>query len=141
MSKDGEPSDSTNTDCGPGNSEVSLGSSELEAPRKPRSTAQIAAFEKARAKRAENMASKNNVKTPPSTPCGADSPSSHGAHGAHGATSEKKPRKPRSDKGKRRGYLVRERQQGQARHDKSDDSGSDDDNVQVASYYNHFVIV
>ena len=43
---------------------ISVGNSELEAPRKPRSAAQIAAFEKARAKRAENMASKNSMKTP-----------------------------------------------------------------------------
>ena len=140
MSKDGEPTDSTNTDCGPGNSEVSLGSSEFEAPRKPRSAAQIAAFEKARAKRAENMASKNKLKTTPSTPCGAPSPSSQGAQGT--ISEKNKPRKPRSDKGKSRGYLVRQPRQIKERE--QPDSDSDDDvgvDSRVASYYNQFVIV
>ena len=141
MSKDNnEPTDNTNTDCGPGSSEVSVGNSELEAPRKPRSAAQIAAFAKARAKRAENMASKNIGKTPPSTPCGAPSPSSQGAQGT---ISEKKPRKPRSDKGKSRGYLVRQPRQIKERE--QPDSDSDDDvgvDSRVAySYYNQFVIV
>jgi hypothetical protein len=55
----------------------------LEAPRKPKSEAQIAAFEKARAKRAANRAA-----LAPAAP----------------AT---KTRKARTDKGKKRGYLMR----------------------------------
>ena len=62
----------------------------LEAPRKPRSEAQIAAFEKARAKRAANRASS----APPAPAAPPPAPAA-------------KTRKPRTDKGKKRGYLTR----------------------------------
>ena len=87
----------------------------LEAPRRPRSEAQIAAFEKARAKRAANRAAAAAPKTPapaaPAAPaalfraegaCAAPSPAP-----AAPAAPAAKPRKARTDKGKKRGHLVR----------------------------------
>jgi hypothetical protein len=44
-----------NSDSVVGDGAVSVGKDSLEAAKKPRSAAQIAAFEKARAKRAENL--------------------------------------------------------------------------------------
>ncbi len=45
----------SNSDSVVGDGAVSMGNDSLEAPKRPRSAAQIAAFEKARAKRAENL--------------------------------------------------------------------------------------
>ncbi len=72
----------------------------LEAPRKPRSEAQIAAFEKARAKRAANRASSAPPAPAAPPPAPASPPPAPAAPAA-------KTRKPRTDKGKKRGYLTR----------------------------------
>ena len=75
-----------------------MGDAGFEAPKRPRTSAQIAAFEKARAKRAENMAKKVE-KNPAPEPEREPEPV---------ATPAPAPRrKPRSDAGKRRGLLVR----------------------------------
>jgi hypothetical protein len=89
--------------------------SSLEAPRRARSEAQVAAFEKARAKRAANLAAGGN--TPPASPSPAPTahppappaaPSAPAAPlPAPAAAPVPKPRKARADKGKKRGYLVK----------------------------------
>ncbi len=45
----------SNSDSVVGDGTVSVGNDSLEAPKRPLSAAQIAAFERARAKRAENL--------------------------------------------------------------------------------------
>ena len=75
----------------------------LEAPRKPRSEAQIAAFEKARAKRAANRASS----APPAPAAPAAPPPAPAAPTPEPAAPAAKTRKARTDKGKKRGYLMR----------------------------------
>ncbi len=45
----------SNSDRNVGSGEVSVGNKSLEPPKRPWSNAQIAAFEKARAKRTENL--------------------------------------------------------------------------------------
>ena len=78
---------------------------EIEAPKKPRSAAQIAAFEKARERLAQSKAeraaaSKPEVATPqPAKPEAQEEPAPPAA--------APRARKPRSDKGKRRGTLRR----------------------------------
>ncbi len=78
----------------------------LEAPRRPRSQAQIAAFEKARAKRAANCAAggvtppKPPISPPPEPPAPAAPPPAPAAPPAP-------KRKTRTDKGRKRGHLVR----------------------------------
>jgi hypothetical protein len=90
----------------------------LEAPRRARSETQVAAFEKARAKRAANLAM--GGKTPPtppspSKPCPpppapepAPPPAPVAPPQAPAAASALKPRKVRADKGKKRGYIINE---------------------------------
>ncbi len=80
--------DVTDTDCS------------FEALRKPRSEAGEAAFEKARAKRAANRAA-----SAPAAP--AASPAAPTAPAPAPAVSAAKTRKARTDKGKKRGYLMR----------------------------------
>jgi len=83
----------------------------LEAPRRARSEAQIAAFEKARAKRAANRAASAPAAPPPAPavipaapqPAPAAPPPAPAPSPAPTA----KPRKPRADKEKKRGHLVR----------------------------------
>ena len=92
------------TDSSAGDREAPVGDVGFEAPKRPRSAAQIAAFEKARAKRAENLAKKVEKKPAPEpepepTPPPAPEPMA--------ASSPAPRRKPRSDAGKRRGRLVR----------------------------------
>ena len=105
MTKDVEQNSNAvdfNSDSVVGDGAVYVGNDGLEAPERPRSGAQIAAFEKARAKRAENLSklSENVEKkarkkvtpyapTPP--PQVVVPPKS----------------KPRNDKGKRRGSIVK----------------------------------
>ncbi len=72
----------------------------LEAPRKLRSEAQIAAFEKARAKRAANRAA-----SAPAAP--AAPPPAPAAPAPEPVAPAAKTRKSRTDKGKKRGYLTR----------------------------------
>ena len=92
------------TDISIGDREAHVRNAGYEAPKRPRTTAQIATFEKARAKRAENLAKKVEKKLAPEpkpepTPPSAPEPV---------ATPAPAPcRKPRSDAGKRRGRLVR----------------------------------
>ena len=83
----------------------------LEAPKRPRSAAQIAAFERARAKRDENRKAK--AKAPEPEP---EKVKPKAKAKAQGKAKEPEPepetpkapsRKHRSDKGKKRGYLVR----------------------------------
>ena len=88
-----------------GSSEVSVGNDSLEAPKRPRSAAQIAAFEKARAKRAENLsklAGNDEKSSKKVTPYAPKTP-------PQSETEVVPPpkRKPRNDKGKRRGRIVR----------------------------------
>jgi len=92
------------TDSSAWDREAPLGDDSFEAPKRPRTAAQIAAFEKARAKRVENLAKKVGKKPAPEpkpepTPSPAPEPV---------ATPPLAPRrKPRSDAGKRWGRLVR----------------------------------
>ena len=95
----------------------------LEAPRRARSEAQVATFEKARAKRAANLAvgGKNPPMPPSSKPCppppapepapppapAAPPPAPTAPQPAPAATPAPKPRKARADKGKKRGYIVK----------------------------------
>ena len=99
--------DTTDTDCS------------LEAPRRPRSEAQIAAFEKAKAKRAANLAASAPAVPPPAPaapaappPAPAAPPPAPAAPAAPPLAPAAKPRKARTDKGKKRGYLVRESTRG-----------------------------
>ena len=86
------------TDSSVGDREASVGDAGFEAPKRPRTAAQIAAFEKARATRAANMAKKVDKK-PALEPEPEPKPV---------ATHALAPRrKPRSDAGKRQGRLVR----------------------------------
>ena len=134
-------------DCSSGGCEPPMGDS-LEAPKRPRSAAQLAAFERARAKRAENLKKKNEIepeaeeKTPEPEP---EAP----------APPARRPRKTRSDKGKPRGFLVRNKQVKEPRvkyEDYSDDEdySNDEDyrhnedyrhDAQPANLYSHFLIV
>ena len=80
----------------------------LEAPRRPRSEAQIAAFEKARAKRAANRASAAAPEPPePPAPAAPAAPAAPSPAPAAPAAPAATPRKARTDKGKKRGHLVR----------------------------------
>ncbi len=85
-----------------GDGEVSVGNDSLEAPKRPRSAAQIAAFEKARAKHADNLSklSENVEKktTKKVTPYAPPPPPE---------VVVPPKRKPRNDKGKRRGRIVK----------------------------------
>ena len=72
----------------------STAESHLEAPRRVRSAAQIAAFEKARAARRAKLEARS--KSAPPDPAGDPA-------WEETETASKKPRKPRSDKGKKRG--------------------------------------
>ena len=86
------------TDSSAGDREAPVGDAGFEAPKRPRTAAQIAAFEKARATRAANLAKKVEKKPTPEPepdpePVAAPPPAPR--------------RKPRSDAGKRRGRLVR----------------------------------
>ena len=91
-------------DSSVGDREAPVGDAGFKAPKRPRTAAQIATFEKARAKRAENLAKKVGKKPAPEpepepTPPHAPEPV---------ATPAPAPRpKPRSDAGKRRDRLVR----------------------------------
>ncbi len=71
----------------------------LEPPRKPRSEAQVAAFDKARARRAANRAV--------SAPAAPATPAAPPPEPAAPAAPAAKTRKARTDKGKKRGYLMR----------------------------------
>ena len=88
--------------------------SSLEAPRpaRPRSEAQIAAFEKARAKRAENLAASAPAAPATAPPAPTADPLPPTTTPPVPATSPPAPaatpkRKTRSDKGGKRGYLVK----------------------------------
>ena len=88
------------TDSSAGDREAYVGDG-FEAPKRPRTAAQIAAFEKARAKRAENITKKSGRKPAPEPELEPPAPDPV-------ATPAPAPRrKPRSDAGKRRGRLVR----------------------------------
>ena len=89
------------TDSSTGDRETPVGDAGFEAPKRPRTAAQIAAFEKARAKRAENLAKKVGKKPAPEP-----EPEPPAPEPVATPTPEPK-RKPRSDAGKRRGRLVR----------------------------------
>ena len=88
------------TDSSTGDRETPVGDAGFEAPKRPRTAAQIAAFEKARAKRAENLAKKVGKKPAPEPEPEPPAPEPV-------ATPEPKRRMKRSDAGKRRGRLVR----------------------------------
>ena len=77
----------------------------LEAPRRTRSKTQVAAFEKARATRAANLAKKTKKAAPEPEPDPEPEPTPPPA--PEPAAKAAPRRKPRSDAGKRRGRLVR----------------------------------
>ncbi len=88
----------------------------LEAPRRARSEAQLAVFEKARAKRAANLAASAPAAPPPApaahplapaAPPAAPAPTAPPPAPAPAPPPAAKPRKPRTDKGIKRGHLVR----------------------------------
>ena len=81
----------------------------LEAPRRARSEAQVAAFEKARAKLAANLAASAPAAPPPApaAPPAAPAPAAPPPAPAPAPAPAAKPRKPRTDKGIKRGHLVR----------------------------------
>ncbi len=80
-----------------------MGDGGFEAPKIPRTTDQIATFEKARAKRAENLAKKTKKVAPQPEPRSIPPPAPEPV-----AMAAQAPwRKPRSDAGMRRGRLVR----------------------------------
>jgi len=81
---------------------------DIEAPKKPRSAAQIAAFEKARQRLAENKAAKAAAEQPAPTPAAAAPAENERTEAAAPPpAAPAKTRKQRSDKGKPRGRLVR----------------------------------
>ena len=88
----------------------STAESHLEAPRRVRSAAQIAAFEKARAARRAKLEARS--KSAPPDPTRAEEETETAPEPP--AAPAKKARKPRSDKGKKRGYLVRTAQANEA---------------------------
>lgn len=104
VEQNGDAVDSS-SDSVVGGGEVSVGNDSLEAPKRPRSAAQIAAFEKARAKRAENLsklAGNDEKSSKKVTPYAPKTPPP--------SETEVVPppkRKPRNDKGKRRGRIVK----------------------------------
>ena len=89
------------TDSSAWDRETPAGEADFEAPKRPRTAAEIAVFEKARAKRAENLAKKVGKKPAP-----GPEPEPPAPEPVATPTPEPK-RKPRSDAGKRRGRLVR----------------------------------
>jgi hypothetical protein len=108
----------------------------LEAPRRPRSEAQIAAFEKARAKRAANRASAAAPEPPePPAPAAPAAPAAPSPASAAPAAPAAKPRKARTDKGKKRGHLVRPGTANAAHED------PEDEYVPPRTGYMNFVIV
>ena len=136
-----QPSDVANPDRGAGDGDAPMGNS-LEAPRRPRSAAQIAAFEKARAKRMENMKAKRQVRGSPS----------HGEPPPQTAIPEPEPepvpcapkpakRKPRSDKGKPRGFLVKHKPVTEPVEATSSESEDDYAPAEPVNLYSHFLIV
>ena len=90
----------------------STAESHLEAPRRVRSAAQIAAFEKARAARRAKLEARS--KSAPPDPAGDPAGEETETAPEPPAAPAKKARKPRSDKGKKRGYLVRTAQANEA---------------------------
>ena len=122
---------------GAGADDVSLGDDEssLEAPRRPRSKAQVAAFEKMiaarNAKRAPRMTTasssreevEDDSRQPPEPEPAAPPP-----------TPKPKPRKQRADKGKRRGHLIRAVEE-------SYDDEYELQRVPTANLYGNFIIV
>ena len=93
------------TDISIGNREAPAGDAGFEAPKRPRTAAQIAAFEKARATRAANLAKKTKKAAPEPEPEPEPEPTPPPA--PEPAAKAAPRRIPRSDAGKRRGRLVR----------------------------------
>ena len=112
----------------------------LEAPRRPRSEAQIAAFEKARAKRAANRAAggvtppKPPISPPPEPPAPAAPPPAPAAPPAP-------KRKTRTDKGRKRGHLVRGSMEGTSEGGTGGASPPEDEYVPPRTGYMNVVIV
>ena len=108
---------------GAGADDVPLGDDEssLEAPPRPRSKAQVAAFEK--------MIAARNAKRAP-----APEPEPEPEPAASPPTPKPRPRKQRADKGKRRGHLVRAVEE-------SYDDEYELQRVPTANLYGNFIIV
>ena len=108
---------------GAGADDVPVGDDEssLEAPRRPRSKAQVAAFEKM-------IAARNAKKAPPPEPKPDPEPI------APPPTPKPRPRKQRADKGKRRGHLVRAVEE-------SYEEEFELQRVPTANLYGNFIIV
>ncbi len=106
MTKKNEPN--VSDPSSPGGGSVCVGDDvvdtdcSLEAPRRPKSEAQIEVFEKARAKRAANRAA-----SAPAAPTAPAAPPPKPTAPAAPPTAAEKTRKARTDKGKKRGYLMR----------------------------------
>ena len=95
------------TDSSAGDREAPVGDAGFEAPKRPRTAAQIAAFEKARATRAANLAKKTKKAAPEPEPEPEPEPAPPSATEPAAKTAPAPRRKPRSDAGKRRGRLIR----------------------------------
>lgn len=95
------------TDSSAGDREAPVGDAGFEAPKRPRTAAQIAAFEKARATRAANLAKKTKKAAPEPEPEPEPEPAPPPATEPAAKAALAPRRKPRSDAGKRRGRLVR----------------------------------
>ena len=97
------------TDSSAGDREAPMGDAGFEAPKRPRTAAQIAAFEKARATRAANLAKKTKKAAPESEPEPEPEPEPAPPPATEPAAKVALAprRKPRSDAGKRRGRLIR----------------------------------
>ncbi len=95
------------TDSSAGDREAPVGDAGFEAPKRPRTAAQIAAFEKARATRAANLAKKTKKAAPEPEPEPEPEPAPSPATEPADKTAPAPRRKPRSDAGKRRGRLIR----------------------------------
>ncbi len=117
MKKDA-PSLSAPSSPGPGSvcvgDDLADTGSSLEAPRRPRSEAQIATFEKARAKRAANLSASapGGVAEPAPEPAPEPALEPEPAFAPEPAPAPAKRKAPRADKGKKRGYLVRAEEAG-----------------------------
>ena len=137
-----ESTDVSVADSGAGCDHVSVGAgSELEAKRKPRSPAQVAAFEKARAKRAANLAAlKEPVAASKEPVVASKEPESSPVTGTCGHTTPSvKQRRPRSDKGKKRGRLVRDSREQEESCEQAETD--EQQSYEPYDYMSHFVIV
>ena len=120
------------------------GENDLEAPKKPRSAAQLAAFERARAKRAENLKKKQapEKKYEPEEPEEPEEFAQKEDEPEEAPKAPKKTRKVRSDKGKPRGFLVRHKPVREpVEFDEEPHRVNEESSQAPKNLYEHFIIV